>query len=151
LEDVKMKLFFSVLIVLALAVCGFAGLDTTGLNYVEFPVSSYTNGTAYSDGATTNVVDIANYKGNARIVVFNSGNTTVNAQTNSTIVLQHATARTGTFSTVSTVTITAPASASGVVTAPIDLGTLHRYLRVGVTLQGTNSLNQYIGAVIVAP
>lgn len=140
------------LIAILAVVVGFsarAGLDTTGLNYIEVqaPVA-FTNGTSYGP---TNGVDVSNYKGNVKIIVYGSGNTTVNAATNTAIVLQHSTAQTGTWATVSSVSLTAPATTGSVVTASIDSGVLRKYVRLAVTLQGTNALNHYIGATIVAP
>lgn len=145
-----MKKLFAIILG-ASALSAFAGLDTTGLNYVTIQAPrAFTNGTTYTESGGTNAVDISSYKGNAKFVLTASGNTTVNAQTNSAVVIQHANAATGTYSTA--VTFTAPSASSGTIaTASVDLGSLYKWVRVGVTLQGTNAVNQYIGVQLIAP
>ena len=148
-----MKKIYIIGIVSVIGLCARAGLDTTGLNYVEIQAPrAFTNGTTYTEAGGTNAINISNYKGNAKLIVYASGNTTVNATTNSAIVLQEASAATGTFATVSSVSISAPSATSGTVqTISLDLQALKKWVRLGVTLQGTNSLNQYIGATLVTP
>lgn len=133
------------------ATIGFAGLDTTGLNYVELVNAgqTVTNG-VLSTMAPTGGVDISTYKGNAKILIFDSGNTTVNAASNTAWQIQEATALNGVF-TNSGVAVTAPAATGKVEAVSVDLGSLSKAIRVTVTQQGTSTLSRVISAILVAP
>lgn len=147
--------------VIALVVCAAqAGEDTTGLGYIEVcKPTIFTNGVANFQPLTTDSVanagiDIGSYKGNAKIIVTSSDNLSVNAITNMTLTLQHATASTGTYAAVSSSVVSAftLASTGKVQTASVDLGALHRYVRLQGTLQGTNTaISKSVSLMIVAP
>jgi LysM repeat protein len=142
--------------VVLLAVQCFAGEDTSQNEYLVIAApANYTNGTMYSiaeGAATTNTLDISPYKGRGVVVVSISADLTGVATTNVTpVFLQHSTSATGTYSTVSGVTFAALSTAAQVTTANVDTQILKKYLRLGVTLLGTNAVQRNISAVYVVP
>lgn len=142
--------------VVLLAVQCFAGEDTSQNEYLVIAApANYTNGTSYSIGqgaATTNTLNIGPYKGRGVIIVSGSADLTAHPTTNTTpVFLQHSTSATGTYATVSGVTFANMGTTGFVSTASVDTQILRNYLRIGVTLLGTNDVQRNISAVYVVP
>lgn len=154
-----MKIIASILALIAGAAISLpcvAGEDTSQNEYLVIAApANYTNGTMYSiaeGAATTNGLNIGPYKGRGVIVVSGSADLTAVATTNVTpVFLQHSTSATGTYSTVSGVTFAAMGTTGFVTTANVDTSALHNYVRLGVTLLGTNAVQRNIGALYVVP
>ncbi|MFA5264846.1 MAG: hypothetical protein WC378_13565 [Opitutaceae bacterium] len=155
-----MKKMFLIVAILAMCLPGFAGEDATGLEYLDLcELVVFTNGAANywpvsTDGVVQAGTDISAYHGNAKIIVISGDNLSVNAISNMNVVLQHAIAATGTYSTVSA-SVLAPftlASTGQVQKANVDLDALHKYVRVLGTLQGTNTtISKSISVLMVTP
>jgi hypothetical protein len=102
---------------------------------------------------TGSAVDVSAYKGNATIVTTMGGAVNEAAGYTNTVTIQHATASTGTWSTVTNLAGTAATEtvvgATGEVdTYPIDLGRLHKYIRA-VSVQQNDAGS--VGVTLVAP
>lgn len=116
---------------------------------------SYTNGTMYSsEGDTTNSFNLTAYNGLAKLIVFVSADQGTVANTNSDVVfLQHASAATGTYSTVTDIAASMPTlSTTGkVVSISLDLETLKNWVRLGVktSSMGETNASHTVGAVLV--
>lgn len=116
---------------------------------------SYTNGTMYSsEGDTTNSFNLTAYNGLAKLIVFVSADQGTVANTNSDVVfLQHASAATGTYSTVTDIAASMPTlSTTGkVVSISVDLETLKNWVRLGVktSSMGETNASHTVGAVLV--
>jgi hypothetical protein len=152
-----MKKYLAILAILALcaAPC-MAAEDTTGLEYLTIGApANYTNGVMYTVGegaANTNSLDIGPYKGRAVVVITMSADLSGVATTNTTApILQHATSATGTYSAVSGVAFDAITTGAYVDNQNVDLSALHRYVRVGFTLLGTNAVQRNASVIMVAP
>lgn len=130
--------------------------DTTGFEYINIAWPAvYTNGVHYSTAATgnhTNGFDRLGYSGKAKLILFVSGDTGTAANTNTIpIVLQDSTATMAAgFTNVAGVTLVAVSSTSKVYTANVDLDTMKKYLRIGVTQSSLDNTNcsHTVGAVL---
>lgn len=152
----RIKAHLAILAIALLSLPCMAGEDTSQNEYLVIAApANYTNGTMYSIGqgaATTNGLDIGKYKGRGVVVVSGSADLTAHPTTNTTpVFLQHATSATGTYSTVSGVTFQNMGTTGFVSIAYVDTQILHNYLRLGVTVLGTNNVQRNIGAVYVVP
>jgi hypothetical protein len=150
------KLLIGILTVLMFVGVAIAGEDTSGLGYVTVAnMAAYTNNTMYNiaeGAATTNSVDLAGYKGIARLVIMKTADLTGVAITNGSISLQSAASPTGTYSTVTGITWTLGASTTAsnrTIQVPLDI--CKRYPRIKVILLGTNAVQQQVGAMLVLP
>lgn len=116
---------------------------------------SYTNGTMYSsEGDTTNSFNLTSYNGLAKLLVFVSPDEGTVANTNADVVfLQHASAATGTYSTVTALATSMPSlSTTGkVVAISVDLETLKNWVRLGVKTSSMGETNaaHTVSAVLV--
>ena len=140
------------IILVSLLICSgaFAGEDTSAMGYVTVAESAtVTNGTINSSLPTNS---IANYKGIATFVVYNSGDLSL-ATTSGVARLQHATTSTGTWEAVSGIADTIIGVKADQQTTKVDLATLHAYVRLQTVMlaASTNDINQNIGAQLVCP
>ena len=139
-----MKKILSILAIAALPVIAFAS-DANKMKYqsILLPVAS-TN-------ATSGAVDISAYKGNATFAGMFSASA---LEATATITLSHSTISTGTYVTVTNaagtacvLTQTGPAT-NNVLTVPIDLARVHKYVKATVNQVGVTNT---VSAFLVAP
>lgn len=141
--------------VCAAALAGGVG-DTTGYAYLNIAwPTTYSNGTAYSTGSTTNAFDATAYNGRVKLIVFVSGDQGTVANTNTDkVFLQEATYATGTWSTVTSIASSMPTlgTTAKVATVNMDLDALKNFLRIGVitSSMGETSAIHTVGAVMVS-
>lgn len=146
-DGIMRKIIVGLIAIVALASAVHAGLDVSGDTYTTLAVStSATNGTT-----ETSAVDVSALKGGAKVIVFDSGDIGAYASTQQVVVVQHSTTGTSSWTNV-----TAPVFADQTTTATVesenlDTQTLHKYARIKITMNGTNTVQHYVGAVIVSP
>ena len=148
---------FLILILVAAGLCAapvMAGEDTTALGYVVLCNQTFTNvadAGFFAFTTATNPIDVAQYKGRGKFVFSSSGDLLDVAVTNPCqVVVQHASAKTGTFANVTGAAVSL--STTGVTgTTSVDVGGLRQYLRVGVKLLGTNDVKQAVTVWFVTP
>jgi len=151
-----------VILVIGVALCAGVVLAQNPVKcdylYIAWP-TTYTNGTIYSTGSTTNAYNLTAYNGQAKLIVWVSGDEGLVANTNTStkVFLQHAPYNTGTWVTVTDAAVTdyMPTlnTTAKVATASIDLETLKNWVRIGVTQSslGETNCQHTVGAMIVAP
>ena len=143
----KRILCISVAIALGiLASSAIAGLDVSGDTYTTIAVqTSATNGTT-----DTAAVDVSGLKGGAKIIIFDSGDIGM-VSTQQVVAVQHSTTGTSSWTSVTSPTFADISTNATVEAESVDTQTLHKYIRLRVTLDGTNTVQHYIGGVIVSP
>jgi len=151
MEDKTMKRYIASLAIVALlAACiipAFAGLDVSGDTYTTIAVqTSATNGTT-----TTAAVDVSALKGNGKIIIFDSGDIGAFASTQQVVTVQHSTTGTSAWANVTAPTFGDQTTTATVEAENVDTQTLRKYIRLNITMDGTNSVQHYIGGVIVTP
>ena len=125
----------------------FAGLDVSGEIYTTIAApTSVTNGTT-----ATAAVNVAALKGNGKIIIFDSGDIGATATTQAVVTVQHSTTGTSAWANVTAPTFGDITTTATVEAETVDTQTLRKYLRLNVTIDGTNSVQHYIGGVIVTP
>lgn len=147
------KLLVGLIAAVVCAVCVNAGEDTSGLGYVTVAAPGlYTNNLMYNIQATseTNTCDLSGYKGIAELVITKTADLTAVAITNGTIALQSSAAAIGPYTDVSGVS-QAITTGANVYHLQVPLDTCKRYPRIRVTLLGTNTVQEYVSAVLVLP
>jgi hypothetical protein len=137
----RLILFFTALL---LAAAVYA-TDANQLSYVAL-LPTVTN------SVTGSAVDIAVYKGNAAMVV--NWSASGDSSYTGTVTLTHSTASGGTYTTVTNTAgtagvLTSTGTNSGsVATFPIDLGRLHKYVKV---VAAQVNVSNAVGVVLAAP
>jgi len=155
-----MKRLFTVAIGVALCACAVFAQNPVKSDYLNIAwPTTYTNGTFYSTGTTTNAYDLTAYNGQAKLLVWVSGDegSVANTNTSTKVFLQHAPYNTGTWATVTDAAVTnympTLTTTAKVAQASIDLETLKNWVRIGVTQSslGETGCQHTVGAMIVAP
>jgi len=142
-------------VLLAASVGAYASsdADTTGLDYLVLMNKQVTNNTMYSGTLATNGYDLTAYNGKAKLLVVYSGDKGETAVTSGVVVVQHANAHTGTWATVSAVSIANMVATGKVQAINVDLETLKNFVRVKTDLLcgGDSNCAQQVQAILVAP
>ena len=121
-----------------------AGLDVSGHTYTTLAAStSDTNGVT-----TTTAVDVAALKGIGKIVVFDSGDIS-GTSTQSVVVVQTSTTGTSSWSNVTAPTFGDATTNATIESENVDTDTLSKYIRLQMTIGGTNAVQHYFGGQII--
>lgn len=122
----------------------FAGLDVSGETYTTIAVS-----TACTNGATTtDAVDVSTLKGIGKIILFDSGDIGL-ASTQQVVTVQHSVTGTSAWTNVTAPAFADTSTNATIEAESIDTQTLHKYIRLSVTVNGTGLVTHYVGASIV--
>lgn len=125
--------------------------STIGYDYLVVMNKAVTNGTDYSAVSATNGYNLTAYSGWGKLLITTSGDQTVHPVTNSTLLVQAANSHTGTYTTVTSGTLSGLASTGTYQAINYDLTGNKKWLRVSANLLATNECKQTIQVILVAP